>query len=94
MIEGIHISTITQPTEGYASKVRSFLPSPMRLIKNINRLALPIIALFAFSSATVANAGPFAWAACIIICESAAAASSLMACVAGCGFILPIPFPP
>jgi len=81
-----------------------FFPSPDQLMRNVNRIALPAIALFAASTLQAADAGPISWAICIAACEATAAAAtaatagaaaaSLMACVTACGAILPLPFPP
>ncbi|PWU15212.1 MAG: hypothetical protein C5B45_03030, partial [Chlamydiae bacterium] len=48
-----------------AVKLTSFLPSPNQLMRNINRVALPAIALLATSALQTADAGPIAWAICI-----------------------------
>lgn len=86
------------------SRKAPVLASPNQLRKNVAKVALPAIAIVALSSLPVSEAGPIAWAACIAICESIAAAAtvatagaaagSLMACVTGCAVILPLPFPP
>ncbi|PWU16164.1 MAG: hypothetical protein C5B45_00980 [Chlamydiae bacterium] len=86
------------------TKSINFFPSPIPLMRNVNRIALPVIALLATSALPTANAGPITWAACVAACETlvatvtaettaAAAAASLAACVAGCGpfFFQPTP---
>lgn len=77
------------------SKSTNLLPSLKQLRSNINKVALPAIALLSISSMQVASAGPVTWAACIVACEAVAAtataatagaaAGSLMACVTACG---------
>ncbi len=62
-----------------------------------------MIALIGLASARQVEAGPIAWAACIAICETAAAgataatggaaAGSLIACVNACAPIFLLPFP-
>ncbi len=86
------------------SKSTNLLPSLKQLRSNINKVALPAIALLSISSMQVASAGPIAWAACIVACEAVAAAAtaatagaaaaSLMACVTACGPVFVLPFPP
>lgn len=83
------------------SKFTNLLPSLKQLRSNINKVALPAIALLSISSIQVASAGPIAWAACIVACEAVAAAAtagaaaaSLMACVTACGPVMLVPFPP
>ncbi|MDR2539878.1 MAG: hypothetical protein LBC45_04715 [Chlamydiales bacterium] len=98
----IHFQLINYP--GRETKLTSFFPSPTQFMRNVNRIALPAIALFATSAVQTADSGPIAWAVCIAACEavaisataatSGAAAASLIACVKACGAILPLPFPP
>ena len=86
------------------SKSKNLLPSLKQLRSNINKVAVPAIALLSISSMQVASAGPIAWSACILACEAVAAAAtaatagaaaaSLMACVTACGPIMLLPFPP
>lgn len=96
------IQTTNHP--GREAKSTNFFPSPTQLMRNVNRIALPAIALFAVSALQTADAGPISWAVCIVACEAVAAsataatagaaAASLIACVKACQIVLYAPFCP
>lgn len=71
------------------------LPSANQLMRNIKKVALPAILLLAAVNAPVAKAGPWAYAACLMLCAPLAEAPPLLAiCIAACtGITLPAPTP-
>lgn len=98
------IGTIKVATMPKESMIGRFFPSLGQLTRNINRVALPAIALFAMSNAQLASGGPITWFACIAVCEATAAAATaatagaaagaLVACVSACQPLLYLPFCP
>ena len=84
------------------NKWDDFLPSRSQVMRNIGKVAMPLITTGAISLMPAAGAGPITWAACIVSCEavaaaataatSGAAAASLIACVKACGPVLYLPF--
>lgn len=86
------------------SIIERFSPSFNQLKRNVNQVALPVIALFAAASVQIASAGPVTWFGCVVACEAVAAAAtaatagaaaaSLMACVSACQPIMYLPFCP
>lgn len=73
-------------------------------MRNVNRVALPAIALLTASALQMADSGPVSWGVCIVACEAVAvastaatagaAAASLIACVKACQIVLYAPFCP
>ncbi len=55
-----------------------------RIARNLNKVAIPAIALFAFSFLSSAEAGPASYATCIAVCMSLATPVALPACTVGC----------
>jgi len=72
----------------YTSSYLSTLPSAKQIGKNLNRVALPIIALIGMSCATVANAGPGTyagcWGTCMGICLMSTAGGFIPMCMVTC----------
>lgn len=97
----MQISSIYNQTFSKAEALRT---SYFNNEKTVQKTALPIISLNGECNVPGTGAGPIAWAACIAICEATAAtatvatagaaAPSLIACVAACGPLLALPFPP
>lgn len=66
-------------------------PLVVNIVKNINKVAVPAIALFAMANMTIADAGPLAYAACIIACTGTGPAAPF--CWGCCLAALAIPGP-
>jgi hypothetical protein len=81
---------------------------PDQIFKNLQHVALPVIAFVGASMVHGADAGPVTWAFCIAGCEAVAAAATLasggvllpaaaaalVACANGCWPVLALPFCP
>ena len=90
------ISQVRTSSEGYVSKLQSILPSGGQLLRNINKIALPAIALAALGLIQGANAGPIAYAACVTLCCGTflpLIPVLLPACASGCAPVLLLPTP-
>jgi hypothetical protein len=86
---------------------RSIVPSVERFqisntIKNLNKLAIPSIALAGLASISSVEAGPITYASCVLGCELLATSATggigsvpaLQACVYSCLPILAVPWCP
>lgn len=56
------------------------------VVNNLNKIALPVIALVALSSLSVTEAGPLAYATCVSGCELACTQAGLFGAVASGGW--------
>lgn len=99
MLAAIYKQTITT-----CQDILDSLPSASQLVRNVQKVALPMIAILSVINIQQAKAGPVSWFACIVACEAVAAsataatagaaAGSLLACVKACDLLLPLPFCP
>lgn len=78
------------PSNAIAGK---YSPSLHRIASNLNKFALPIIALYAFSSAQTVLAGPLEYSACILGCTLFATPAAFPGCAMACLLLLPLPTP-
>lgn len=88
------ISKITSSTVNACREFYENIPSTNQLLKNINKVALPAIALVAASNAGQAQAGPWSGAMVILACLPLIECPPLYtACLvtAGATFALPTP---
>jgi len=64
-----------------------------QITKNINKLALPIIAIVALSNLSRADASGLAYGLCVATCTAFATPLLLPACLVGCTATVLIPLP-
>lgn len=69
------------------------LNSPSQILRNLNAIALPAIALVGVAHVQAAEAGFGFFAACMGICTSATGGTLIPACVAACVASLAAPTP-
>ena len=89
--------------ERITDTILEYLPSDVKsgrfslnlpgIARNLNKVALPIIALFAFSQAPTANAGPIAYGACVALCSVVTSFVGVPVCVVECLPLLGAPTP-
>ena len=64
-----------------------------QIASNLNKVAVPAIALYAFSNVPTALAGPIAYSACVAGCTVFSGMIGLPVCVGGCLPFLAAPTP-
>lgn len=80
---------------GVRQYVRQFLPSLRLTVPRMNPIAKTILfTLIGSAMIAPAQAGPFSYTACVIVCEASTAMLGLLACIAGCAPILACPLCP
>lgn len=101
------ISTAACQTANFVKAHAPTIATPDQIMRNVQKLALPAIALAAMASLPGADSGPVAWAACVVACEGVAiaaaaltggiltpvAAASLVTCTNVCWFAMAAPVP-
>ena len=98
----MNIPGITLATQ-FGRYVYDHSPSVTNVSRNINKIAVFAVTTYAVCTVPIADGGPVTWAACILVCETAAAAATvatagaaaaaLVACAEGCWPLL-APFCP
>ncbi len=63
------------------------------IARNLNKAALPIIALYACSQTPTATAGPIAYAGCMVLCSAVSTIMGVPYCVTACLPYLAAPTP-
>ena len=95
----MQLSSITDAAYSACNYIRAHSPelaTPAQALKNVKKIAIPLIALTGFTMIQAAEAGPLAYAACVTICCGTfppLIPVLLPSCATGCAPLLALPTP-